>query len=382
MEFNQNKNPLRPYQSKYSEDQQKVMSKIANIGAATRNIKSLLNLKKIASKNTEKNTVSLFDYAVELLNMLLGPQYTDGLFMKFLNELMDPEKTYLEEFLIKALAKSLDANGKHLAPIGDVQTDKLFLNSIAITSITLSDGINEPEVFFEGDTLTYDTTARIAERMVYLINNEKEKVTVSASQDNPGVDEYFNLKSQIAGTGYTKVNLVNLTTDPVLDAQNVQMQQQVINNNNATLVYNYTYLEGRVINTLNNNPIPSALIVIRKSAIPDLSQVQNSILQNESLTVKTDNEGLFKVQNLEVNKYDIFTYCDNYKDNSILNFQLSNDDLNNLEIKLETGNTNLNTSSVNYGSTLGVEYSFAFDTFSNSILTTINNNQANINLWN
>jgi hypothetical protein len=479
MEFNQNKNPLRPYQSKYSEDQQKAMSKIANIGAATRNIKSLLNLKKIASKNTEKNTVSLFDYTVELLNMLLGPQYTDGLFMKFLNELMDPEKTYLEEFLIKALAKSLDANGKHLAPIGDVQTDKLSLNSIAITSITLSDGINEPEVFFEGDTLTYDTTARIAERMVYLINNEKEKVTVSASQDNPGVDEYFNLKSQIAGTGYTMVNLVNLSTDPLLAAQNVQMQQQVINNNNATLVYNYTYtettptgstvsnlsgesgqfditvfvsnnstmpsfsetylaneysltsqeaidnlkneidnygfnynglfypktgtllseiqyplkanLEGSVFLKNTYNPIPSALIVIKKSKIPELTPEQNIILQNESITIKTDEEGNFKVQNLEVNKYDIFTYCDNYKDNSILNFELPNEGISNLEIKLETENTiSSGTTTNTIGTTTNISgtttnnslanYTFHSLHLPKSISTAVRNNLENNNL--
>lgn len=470
MEFNKNSNPLRPFQSKLSEEQQKVLSSVSTLGTATKNLKNL------TPKVTQKNKVSVFDYSVQLLNSLLGSNYTDSLFMHFLNELMDPNKTYLEEFLIKALAKSLDANGKHLAPIGDVQTDKLSLKSVAITSITLSDGINQPEVFFEGDTLTYDTTARIAERMVYLINNEKEKVTVSASQDNPGIDDYFNLKSKVAGTGYTMINLVNLNTDPLLVAQNVQMQQQVINNNNATLVYNYTYnetiptgstvsnfsggvgqfditvfvnnnstmpsfsqiylaneysltpqeaidnlkyeidnygfnnnglfypktgtllseveyppkanLEGRVVNLSNNTPIPSALIVIKKSAISGLTEAQNIILQNESLTVKSDIEGFFKIQNLEVNKYDIYTYCDNYKDNSVLNYQLLSEDINNLEIKLESGVSIANTSAsasttssnTNPTNTTGIEYTFAFDNFSSNILATVNNNLGNINL--
>lgn len=472
MEFNKNSNPLRPFQSTYSEEQQKVLSSISTLGTATKNLKNL------TPKVTQNNKVSVFDYSVKLLNALLGSNYTDSLFMKFLNELMDPNKTYLEEFLIKALAKSLDANGKHLAPIGDVQTDKLSLNSVAITSITLSDGINEPEVFFEGDTLTYDTTARIAERMVYLINNEKEKVTVSASQDNPGVDEYFNLKSQIAGTGYTMVNLVNLTTDPLLAAQNVQMQQQVINNNNATLVYNYTYtettptgstasnfsgesgqfditvfisnnstmpsfsqtylaneysftsqeaidnlkneidnygfnynglfypktgtllseiqyplksnLEGSVFLKNSYIPIPSALIVIKKSKIPELTPEQNIILQNESISIKTDEEGNFKVQNLEVNKYDIFTYCDNYKDSSILNFELPNEGISNLEIKLETGNTissgttinttiNTNTSGTTTNNSLA-NYTFHSLHLPKSISTAVRNNLENSNL--
>ena len=473
MEFNKNSNSLRPFQSKISEEQQKVLSSVSALGTATKNLKNLI------PKVTQKNKVSVFDYSVQLLNALLGHNYTDNLFMHFLNELMDPQKTYLEEFLIKALAKSLDANGKHLAPIGDVQTDKLSLNSVAITSITLSDGINQPEVFFEGDTLTYDTTARIAERMTYLINNEKEKVTVSASQDNPGVDEYFNLKSQIAGTGYTMVNLVNLTTDPLLAAQNVQMQQQVINNNNATLIYNYTYtettstgstasnlsggsgqfditvfvsnnstmpsfsqiylaseyfltsqeaidnlkneidnygfnynglfypktgtllseiqypikvnLEGSVFLKNTYNPIPSALVVIKKSKIPELTPEQNIILQNESITIKTDEEGNFKVQNLEVNKYDIFTYCDNYKDNSILNFELLNEGISNLEIKLETGNTissgtttntsgtTTNTSGTTTNNSLA-NYTFHSLHLPKSISTAVRNNLENSNL--
>jgi hypothetical protein len=62
----------------------------------------------------------------------------------------------------------------------------------------------------ETDLVTYDTEAKLAQRMVSLIN---ANVTISASvlayQANPGVDTTFNVIAKVKGPNFTHANGLN-----------------------------------------------------------------------------------------------------------------------------------------------------------------------------
>jgi hypothetical protein len=77
------------------------------------------------------------------------------------------------------------------------------------TTITLNDGSGGNEVFTETNTATYSTKALMAQRIAALIN-ASGTLDITATQDSAGVDEYFYVEADVAGTPFTEVLLTNL----------------------------------------------------------------------------------------------------------------------------------------------------------------------------
>jgi len=91
---------------------------------------------------------------------------------------------------------------------------KLTITAIATTSITLNDGA--AEVFVEADTATYDTKAKLAQRMAALIN-ASATLDITASQDIAGTDDYLWIISDNY-YDYAETSLVNITS--ILESMN------------------------------------------------------------------------------------------------------------------------------------------------------------------
>lgn len=115
----------------------------------------------------------------------------------------------LELKVIGNYATNITSLGGVLA--GKYYTEKYAVSAVATTSMY----INESPYFTieEADAVTYDTKAKLAERMAYLISNDARVIALNltATQDNAGVDEYF----YIVGTTYARQatnmwSLVNL----------------------------------------------------------------------------------------------------------------------------------------------------------------------------
>lgn len=88
---------------------------------------------------------------------------------------------------------------------------KYTVTAVATTSITLNDGTGGNEIFTETGTTTYNTTAKLAQRMVALIN-ASATLDITASQDTAGTDVYFYAESDVAGTAFTIPATTNLTS--------------------------------------------------------------------------------------------------------------------------------------------------------------------------
>ncbi len=79
---------------------------------------------------------------------------------------------------------------------------KYIVNSVATTAIPCNDGTGGDETFTVSDTVTYNTTAAIAARMVTLIN-ASATLDITASQDTPGTDAYFYLEHDTIGYNFS-----------------------------------------------------------------------------------------------------------------------------------------------------------------------------------
>jgi len=92
--------------------------------------------------------------------------------------------------------------------VARAQVDIYTVSMIAATSLTLDDNTNPSETYTENDTVTYDTKAKLAQRMAALIN--AGGLAVTASQDTPGVDEYFYVTANVDGIPVDYSTLINL----------------------------------------------------------------------------------------------------------------------------------------------------------------------------
>ena len=75
---------------------------------------------------------------------------------------------------------------------------KYTITAVATTQLYLNDGTGGDEVFTESDTTTYNTKAKLAQRMAALIN-ASATLDLTASQDTAGTDEYFYVECDTAG---------------------------------------------------------------------------------------------------------------------------------------------------------------------------------------
>lgn len=100
---------------------------------------------------------------------------------------------------------NLVQNGGTLA--GKKMNAKVTINSVASTSVTLNDLLLSGNLTFtESDTATYNTTALLAQRLVFLIN-ANVALQLTASQDIPGTDNYFYVESDNINSGFL-INIV------------------------------------------------------------------------------------------------------------------------------------------------------------------------------
>jgi hypothetical protein len=112
---------------------------------------------------------------------------------------------------IKVLSGGLNTNTITGLLSAKKQKSKQTVLSVLTTSIQLNDGVGGWEVFTVSDTVTYNTTAKIAQQMAVLIN-ASGTLDVTATQDTPGTDAYFYVESDVAGTPFTQQVATNLTT--------------------------------------------------------------------------------------------------------------------------------------------------------------------------
>lgn len=82
---------------------------------------------------------------------------------------------------------------------GKYYTEKFTVSAVATTSVGYNSGAPYP-VASEADTVTYDTKAKLAQRMAELVTIAFATVGYAGTQDSAGVDEYF----YIVGTSYGK----------------------------------------------------------------------------------------------------------------------------------------------------------------------------------
>jgi hypothetical protein len=95
--------------------------------------------------------------------------------------------------------------------VGKKMKVKFTVSSVASTSIVVNDNLGSGNLTFtETNTAVYNTTALLAQRMVSLINASVTLQT-TASQDNPGIDDYFYLEQDATNMGYTLVSSTNLS---------------------------------------------------------------------------------------------------------------------------------------------------------------------------
>lgn len=115
---------------------------------------------------------------------------------------------------IKVLTGGLNTNRITGLTSAKKQKSKQTVQAVSSTSIQLNDGVGGWEVFTVSDTVTYNTTAKIAQQMAVLIN-ASGTLDITASQDTPGTDTYFYVESDVAGTPFTQQTIVNLVTTVV-----------------------------------------------------------------------------------------------------------------------------------------------------------------------
>jgi hypothetical protein len=100
---------------------------------------------------------------------------------------------------------------------------KYVVSAVATTIVVLNDGSGGDETFTEADIVTYDTKAKLAQRMAELIN-ASGTLDCTASQDIAGTDEYFYVEADVAGTPFTESGLVNLV------GTNIRLNSYLITN--------------------------------------------------------------------------------------------------------------------------------------------------------
>lgn len=120
-----------PVNSTLTESQEKSLSKLGSIntylGAPN---KSYQNLSK-------DQQISTFDFSVRALDSLIGNNASEIILQQFLLKIFDhtgPDKTLLEELVVKSMAKSLDAKGKK---VSKTQSNEQWLMANVLPVLTI-----------------------------------------------------------------------------------------------------------------------------------------------------------------------------------------------------------------------------------------------------
>jgi hypothetical protein len=95
---------------------------------------------------------------------------------------------------------------------GRKRKDKETISLVASTSLS----INSIYTITEADTVTYNTKAKMAQRMAALVNGAVPGAIAVATQDTPAVDEYFYLESGTIGDDLAIVLIANLTQETLV----------------------------------------------------------------------------------------------------------------------------------------------------------------------
>jgi hypothetical protein len=111
---------------------------------------------------------------------------------------------------LKVLSGGMSTNKISGLTSGKKNKRQYTIVGVVSTSVNLNDGTGIGETFTESDVTTYNTKALLAQRMVTLINTSGT-LDITASQDNPGINDYFYLESDIEGITFTNNSLINIT---------------------------------------------------------------------------------------------------------------------------------------------------------------------------
>lgn len=87
-----------------------------NLLSQLSSLKGFLAIPEKKHRNIDKERqISTFDYLLRLTESTIGAAFVDVMLKTFISKLFDPNSNKLETFVVKSLAKSLDANGKRIS---------------------------------------------------------------------------------------------------------------------------------------------------------------------------------------------------------------------------------------------------------------------------
>ena len=105
----------KPIENKLTPSQKRVLAKLNAIRNFQLDSVNLRVLSLLDFNPPPAEQVSLFDYLKQIIASALGAASLDLYLKTFLDKLFDPSNNKLETMIIKALAKTLDANGVNLS---------------------------------------------------------------------------------------------------------------------------------------------------------------------------------------------------------------------------------------------------------------------------
>ena len=149
-----------------------------------------------------------------------GTLIVDGVSMYITNTGAYPIQALTAGLNLKVLSGGLSTNRVESGGVlaGKKRKDTQTVGSVITTSIQLNDNIAGGfETFTVTDLVTYNTTAKIAQQMVALIN-ASATLDITASQDTPGTDTYFYIEADTVGVSYTQQSVVNIATTAIRES--------------------------------------------------------------------------------------------------------------------------------------------------------------------
>lgn len=309
-----------PLNSALTENQNKALSKINSL-------QSYVSAPESSFQNlTEEQQVSTFDLSLKFLSSLSGPQAADGVLKKFLDKVFESKTTdggFLENTIVNALANSLDAKGKHLAPQPD-------------TGSTVSQG--------SGNTVSGGTIQPVEENQVEEFSqfqNLEYLFTSSVVQTTGGTEDITIVVETNAPTKLPTFTLLypssqnSLPVEDVLDLVKYNADNSGFYENDisypksGTLIDSIPELTGNIVGTVidsSGDTIPSVKIELLNT--------------NPTVVLRSNVEGNFEINNLKKGEYNIKASSTSYKSEIIKSFEVKYDKNNNINFQLDfTGHT-------------------------------------------
>ncbi len=107
-----------PVVSPLTESQDKLLGQLGSL-------KNILTLPTKKNLNlSEDQQISTFDYLIRIAESTIGSAFIDIILKKFIDEIFDTQSDKLEKVILKAIAKSLTSQGKHISNNPNVSNEQ------------------------------------------------------------------------------------------------------------------------------------------------------------------------------------------------------------------------------------------------------------------